>query len=105
TVALGQTLEVNVTTPAAAAANELFIRFGNVPTGIVFDAASTGALEPNQSLVIAATQPGDYFILVRGHSEPAANTLVTILADILPFQISDVTPDAGGDGRFVTTTI
>jgi subtilase family serine protease len=104
TVGNGQTLEVSLITPATTAANELFVRFDDVPTGVVFDAASTG-LVPNQRVVIATTQPGNYYVLVRGHTEPSANTPVTILADILPFQITDVTPDAGGDSRYVTMTI
>lgn len=30
---------------------------------------------------------------------------MTLLADTIPFQITDVIPDNGGDGRYVTTTI
>ncbi|MAE66325.1 MAG: hypothetical protein CMJ18_18805, partial [Phycisphaeraceae bacterium] len=104
-VPFGQTLVVSVTSPRQEAANELFLRFDDVPTGVVFDAAYEGALGPNQQATIPDTEPGSYFVLLRGHSEPAADTPTTLLAELLPFKITDVIPDVGGDGRYVTTTI
>src|SRR5262249_1668587 len=55
--------------------------------------------------VIPSTKVGTYYVLVHGQSEPGANTPVTILARVLPFGITDVLPDKGGDSRYVTTTI
>ncbi|WP_013334633.1 CARDB domain-containing protein [Gloeothece verrucosa] len=104
-VGIGQTLKVKVNSAATTAANEVFVRFNNAPTGIVYDAAYTGLLGPNQSAVIASTQPGTYYVLVRGYSEPTNNTPVTLLADVLPFGITDVITDQGGDSRYVTTNI
>src|SRR5262249_29841271 len=46
-----------------------------------------------------------YFVLVRGVSEPAPNTPITLRAHLLPFVITDVVTDHGGDSRFVTATI
>src|SRR5262249_10344425 len=45
------------------------------------------------------------YIFVHGQSEPHAQTPITLLATLLPFQITDVLPDTGGDSRYVTTTI
>ncbi len=104
-VGADQTLRVTLTTPAQGAAHELFLRHGDVPTGIAFDAAYDGPLQPNQTAVIASTTPGVYFVLIRGQSEPAPNTPVTLLADLVPFQITDVVTDRGGDSRYVTATI
>jgi hypothetical protein len=42
---------------------------------------------------------------VRGQSEPGPDTSVTLLAELLPFAITDVRLDQGGDSRFVTMTI
>ena len=36
---------------------------------------------------------------------PGRATPVTLLAHVLPFEITDVSPDDGGDSRYVTTTI
>src|SRR5262249_5709632 len=51
------------------------------------------------------TQAGSYYVLIRGQSEPATNTFVQLLAEALPFQITDVVQDKGGDSRYVTATI
>ncbi|HEY7119523.1 MAG TPA: CARDB domain-containing protein, partial [Tepidisphaeraceae bacterium] len=104
-VGLDQTLKVDLTTPADTAFNELFLRFNDVPNGITFDASYTGPLAANQTAVIPSTQPGTYFILVRGQAEPGNDTPITLLADVIPLSITNVIPDQGGDSRWVTTTI
>src|SRR5581483_6941680 len=89
TVESGQTLQVTLTT-AGGGSNEIFLRHGSAPTSFLFDAVSTGPLMPNQSAIVPATQPGTYFVLIRGHSEPGPNTPVTVLAELLPLSITDV---------------
>ena len=46
-----------------------------VPDGYNYDASYQNPLQADQTAVIAATKPGDYYLLIRGHSEPADNTL------------------------------
>ncbi|MHC4994060.1 MAG: putative Ig domain-containing protein, partial [Planctomycetota bacterium] len=104
-VGLGQTLVVSIGSGVASAANEIFARFDYVPTGVEFDASYEGPLSPNQVAVVPSTQPGKYYVLVRGQSEPEPDTEVTVLARVLPFDIINVVPDVGGDSKFVTTTI
>ncbi|WP_422665759.1 CARDB domain-containing protein (plasmid) [Anabaena sp. PCC 7938] len=101
----GQTLRVKANSDATQAANEIFVRFQQAPTSIVYDAAYTGVLGPNQSAIIPTTKTGTYYVLVRGYSEPNNNTPLTLLADVLPFEITDVVTDRGGDSRYVTTNI
>ncbi len=105
TVPLGATLKVTLSTSAAGASNELFLRHGAAPTSALYDAAYQGALAATQTAVIPSTEPGVYYILVRGFNEPASDTPITILAELVPLAITDVRTDFGGDGRFVTTTI
>lgn len=104
-VELGQTLHTSVSSRATDAAHELFVRYAEVPTAVVFDAAYIGPLAPNQTALVPSTQPGRYYLLVRAHSEPAPNSEVTVLAKVLPLMITNVIPDVGGDSRYVTTTI
>src|SRR5690349_19369552 len=73
--------------------------------GKEIEAALQGAVQANQFAAIPSTTAGTYYLLVRGQSEPAANTPITLLARVLPFGITDVVPDKGGDSRYVTTTI
>ncbi|RYD85586.1 MAG: APHP domain-containing protein, partial [Verrucomicrobiaceae bacterium] len=104
-LAAGQTFRVLISTPNSQAANEVYIRHNAVPNGIEFDAAYEGALQANQVAFIPSTEAGTYYILVRGQSEPQANTPVTITAELVPFSITGVSPDIGGDSKYVTTTI
>src|SRR5207253_9159203 len=94
-----------LTAGAANAAHELFIRFGAAPTATVYDAVYQGGLAADVAATVPSTQPGLYYVLVRAASEPAPGSKVTLRADVLPFQISDIVPDDGGDSRYVTTTI
>jgi len=104
-VGLGQTLRVDLTSSDPSASNELYLRYQAVPTGSQYDAAYQGALQANQFAVIPSTHAGEYLVLVRGQSEPGASTPVTVVANVLPFEITDVIPDQGGDSKYVTTTI
>jgi hypothetical protein len=54
TVPLDATLKVTLTSPAAGAANELFLRFDQAPTGSTFDAAYKGGLASTTSCPVAS---------------------------------------------------
>src|SRR5262249_51600424 len=79
TVPQGQTLRATVTSDEAAAANELFLRYGDAPSSFQYDAAYDHALQANQTALIPSTKPGDYYILLRGQSEPVPETPVRLL--------------------------
>jgi subtilase family serine protease len=104
-VPLGRTLRVAVNSAAAQAANEVFLRFEAAPTSAQNDAAWRGSLAANVAAVVPATQPGFYYVLIRGHAEPAPHTPIQVLAQLLPLMITQVQTDVGGDGSFVTTEI
>jgi CARDB/Putative Ig domain len=105
TVPDGDTLRVDLTSSTSTAANELFLRHQALPTASTYDTAYQGALQANKYAVIPSTTVGVYYILIHGQAEPGAHTPVTLLASVLPFGITDVVPDTGGDSRYVTTTI
>ncbi|MEM4407020.1 MAG: hypothetical protein QXS68_08245, partial [Candidatus Methanomethylicaceae archaeon] len=101
----GKTLEIELTSDAEDAANELYVRFEGLPSSLKHDAAFEGHLLANQKVVIPRTNAGYYYILIRGQSEPKPDTPIKLQARILPFGITQVTPDRGGDDRYVTFTI
>src|SRR5205085_10210228 len=105
TVPGGQTLRVTLQSGSSAAGNELFARALQAPSSTVYDAASQAGLGADETAVIPSTQPGVYYILVRGFSEPGDNTPVTVLAQLVPLAITDVKTDVGGVDGYVTTTI
>ncbi|MBF2017367.1 MAG: putative Ig domain-containing protein [Rivularia sp. T60_A2020_040] len=83
--------------------NEIFIRYNEAPTGVEYEAASTGIIGDKQIGTVSNTKLGKYYILVRsteGNSSP-----VTLFAEELPFGVTDVAIDKGGDSRYVTTNI
>nr|WP_013334799.1 CARDB domain-containing protein [Gloeothece verrucosa]ADN18050.1 YD repeat protein [Gloeothece verrucosa PCC 7822] len=103
-VQAGQTLKIEVDSQDNNSLNELFVRYGDVPTGTVYDAAYTGQLNADPSAIIPTTGAGTYYILVR-HTLGGNSTPTTIKASVLPFSITDVVSDIGGDSRYVTTNI
>ena len=95
-----QTLQVSLSSSTSSAANEIFVRYNAVPNSFQYDAIYSGPLQANQSAFIPDTTAGTYYVLVRGTDNP-----VTLLAQLLPFEITDVSPDQGGDSAYVTTII
>ncbi|HSC16225.1 MAG TPA: pre-peptidase C-terminal domain-containing protein, partial [Gammaproteobacteria bacterium] len=104
-VAEGETLRVRLTSDTADAANEVFVRYGDVPSPFQFDAAYQNPLQANQTAIVPTTQPGDYYILVRGHDEPQPNTPARLVVETVPLAITSVSADQGGDGRWVTLNV
>ncbi len=100
TVPENQTLQVSLTSTTPNAANQIYIRYNAVPNAFQYDASYSGVLMANQVATIPGTEAGTYYVLVRGSTNP-----VTLLAQLLPFEITNVTPDSGGDSRYVTTVI
>lgn len=76
-----------------------------MPTGYAFDAIYQDQLQADQIAVIPNTRAGEYYILIRGNSEPSAHTPVTLLAEVAPFVITKVVSDQGGDSRWVTVDV
>lgn len=104
-VGAGETLRVKVDSQSDRAANEVFIKQGTIPTGTDYDYAYSGGLAADQEVIVPATEPGTYFVLVKGYAQPSRDTATTILAEALPFGVTDVSADTGGDGRYVTVDI
>jgi hypothetical protein len=94
----GETLKVSLS-GAVTAQNEVFIRYGQAPSSAEYDATYVGITNGSPSAVIPGTQAGDYYILVKGQAA------AQIKAELLPFGVTDVVTDRGGDGRYVTAQI
>ncbi|MDH5639643.1 MAG: putative Ig domain-containing protein, partial [Nitrospira sp.] len=105
TVLEGETLRVRVSSATGAGANEVYLRFNEAPTRFAYDAGPNTQLQADTAAIVPATRPGDYYILLHGQSEPGPHTPVTLLADTLPFGITDIATDQGGDSRYVTVRV
>ena len=105
TVPQDKTLAVTLESDYELALHEVFLRYGAVPSTAAYDAGSEGGMDQLVTAVVPSTEPGVYYVLLRGYKEPAGGGVVTVLAELVPLVITDVHTDVGGDGRYVTTTI
>lgn len=88
-------------------ANELFARFGLMPSRSAFDFAYSRPNEPDQEIVVPNTQAGNYYSLARSAFvlSGASPDPFSIKAEIIPFSITSVSPNRMGDNGQVTITI
>ena len=56
----------------------------------------------DQVLVLPSTAAGTYFVQVVARSVPGETETVTVLAEVLGFEITAITPSVGGQGRVTT---
>ncbi|GAB1542664.1 hypothetical protein NUACC21_53380 [Scytonema sp. NUACC21] len=98
----GQTIRIT-TDGTEASGNEIYVGFNVSPTSTKYITASKGIIGSDQTAIVSNTQQGKYYVLLRGIS--GNETPVTIKAEALPFGITDIATDRGGDSRYVTTTI
>jgi subtilase family serine protease len=101
----GDTLRVTLDSSDDDSQNELYVRYNALPSGSAFDAASEDPIAADQKAFIPSTLAGDYYVLVQGRSGSRTHVPVRLVAETLPFQITDVKEDQGGDSRWVTFTI
>jgi len=103
TASSGQALHVNV--DVGETGIQIFVRYGAVPNDIEYDLTGEQlGLNPVQTAVIPFSDPGDYYLRVRGVGA-SPGTEMDILIDELPFSITDVHTDRGGNSRYVYVTI
>ena len=74
-------------------ANQVFVRYGAAPTSANFDATHDGPLSSNLAAIVPSTEPGKYFVLVRGFSGQADGANVSLLARLMPLSITDIHTD------------
>jgi len=99
TVTAGQTLQIALSagTGDAAASNELYVSFGDMPSRSQADFTGDQPLSPGQTITIPATQGGTYYILAYADTLPSASENLTLTASIIPFAVTAVTPSTVGN--------
>ena len=84
------------------ATNELYLAFDRVPRPGDFDFTGPAEFTAHPSLVVPGTQAGDYYVLALSRAVPGAPQTLTVEAHVLPFSISSITPNYGGQAGTVT---
>jgi hypothetical protein len=98
----GDTVQISLTGTVANANNEMFARYGAVPDLGDYDFLYNNPLSPDQQIVIPSTGTGWYYIMVRGGNEPNGPLTNTLVANIVPFSITQISASQIGDNGLVT---
>jgi hypothetical protein len=105
-VTAGQWLVLELNCAAPMAANELFVRYGAIPTRSEFDFTHSNPLQPNHRIVVPDTREGDYYILAYGDFIPAPGSAAfTLTARLSQFLVFDTTFGRGGNAGNLTIPI
>lgn len=100
-----ETLEINLKGDSNTANNELYLRYGQIPTRAQFDFKYGKANSGNQSFLVEALDSGSYYLASVGKKPDNTNQPITLRADILPFVIRSVATAKGGNTGTVTVDI
>lgn len=102
----GETLVASLTTPdSVAASNQLYLRYGNVPTASAFDFSFNNPIFGNQESVVPVLQAGTYYLMALGNKEGGGPQNINLLAHLRPFEITSVESNKGGNTGFTTVQI
>ncbi len=82
--------------------NELYIRFGDIPTRVNYDYAHDNPFEGNQEVLVPNLQAGTYYLLVYGNTTVGSQQSISLYAQILDFEILSVNANKGGNTGLVT---
>ncbi|MHC4697930.1 MAG: CARDB domain-containing protein, partial [Planctomycetota bacterium] len=104
-VGADETLRVTLDAESTTGANELYIRYDQLPDRGHYDDAHDNPFVPDQDVTVPTTRAGTYYILVYGDWVPSPPEPFTLLAESLPFSVTEVDPDFGSNTAAVTIEI
>lgn len=101
----GNTILLSLKGDSAAGANELYIKYGDIPTRAGFDLSYNRAVSGNQEIVIPAAAAGSYYILAYGAVAGGTQQAITLLAKQVNFEILTIAANQGGNTGSVTVKV
>jgi len=99
----GDDLRIDLDGPDGAV-NELYVGYGSAPSRQSFDARGVRANQADQSVSIADTRGGNYYVMVYGANVSSPETF-TLRASLAGFAIDSVSPAQGSNTGNVTITV
>lgn len=97
-----ETFKVSITTDAANASNELYVAKDDVPSLNEADYSSREPFVGNQELLVPAEEAGDYYAMIFARQGPGTSQQVTISAEPVSFELTEIDITRGGTGGKVT---
>jgi subtilase family serine protease len=104
-VAEGETLQISLDSQSTTGVNELFIRYGDMPSRSQFDYTVDQPLRADQSVIVPTTNAGTYYIMAYGDSVPDSGAAYELTAKTLPFGVTGLSLQQGGNTGEVTLEI
>jgi RHS repeat-associated protein len=104
-VPAGETLLLSFDSQSTAAANELYIRYGDIPSRGQFDIGYSQPFTPDQEIVIPNTRGGTYYVLAYGDNVTGGTASYNIEAELLEFSLRDIGTTKGSNKGKVTLNL
>lgn len=101
----GATLQVSVTGDTLKGSTELYVSHGNIPSITNYDFADNNPYHKTKQVIVPSLDSGTYYLTIKGTENNAALQPVTLFAHILPFAITSVETNHGGNTGSVTVKI
>ncbi|HNN82512.1 MAG TPA: tandem-95 repeat protein, partial [Accumulibacter sp.] len=103
-VGAGETVQIRLDSAGSNVANELYVRFGSMPSLGRFDYASREAYDADPVVLIPETQAGTYYVLAYG-ADVSGAPAYTLSSAVIPFSLSEVRTDTVGNSGEATLRI
>ncbi|MEF7616672.1 CARDB domain-containing protein [Aquincola sp. MAHUQ-54] len=103
-VGAGETVRVVLDSDGEDNGNELYLRYGSMPTRGQFDHTGRDPFVADQLAVIPTTEAGTYYVMLYG-ADGRAPRPYTLTASILPFSLQSVDQAEVGNGGTVTLQV
>jgi parallel beta-helix repeat protein len=104
----GETMRISLDGKTPQGVNELYVSYNEMPTRSNHAFSFPNPFAPDQAITIPEIQAGQYYLLVYGTTNfpsAAGQQDIDLKAEIIPFQISDVDAEQGGNTGNVTVRI
>jgi subtilase family serine protease len=101
----GETLMVSVVGDTTNGNTELYASFNRIPSTVSYQYADNNPYHKIKKIVIPSLDSGTYYLTIKGRVNNAASQPVSLLAHILPFEITKVETNRGGNTGNVTVKI
>lgn len=102
---VGQTLSLTLTTEAANAFNSLYLSYEAMPTASRSDYGASVPYSVQQQILVPSLQQGSYYIFAEASTTNRSPQDITLLADIVDFEILHVNSAVGSNTGSVTTQV
>ena len=103
----GETVRIHLDSEdsLSGAVNMLYVSHNNIGNNLNYTYSTIGQFTHNPELYIPSTEDGYYGINAIGSTPVGSSQAVTLSADILPFELREVSPIVGGNNGMVTVEL